>query len=116
MKPKINNVLIETVVCAGAKGKAARFLRVLEARQAYKRRQPGCLAAWIGQSTDGTGMVLVQTVFENRKAWQKISEEVLNVLDTKDGGLESVVAGPPLVGMFELPLSSLEIPSQGKSK
>ena len=112
MKPKINRVLIETVVCAGAKGKSARFLRMLEARQAYKRRQQGCLAAWIGQSTDGAGMVLVQTVFENRKAWQRISEEVLNVLDAKDGGLESVVAGPPLVGMFEIDPQFIDLPHQ----
>ena len=47
-------------------------------------------------------MVLVQTVFNDRQAWKKISDEVLKVLDAKDGGLESVVAGPPLIGMFEI--------------
>jgi|TARA_B110000444_G_scaffold257797_1_gene297098 heme-degrading monooxygenase HmoA len=102
MSHKIKKVFIETVVCGAAKGKGARFLRMLETRQAFKRRQDGCLAAWVANSTDGTDMVLVQTVFNDRQAWKKISDEVLKVLDAKDGGLESVVAGPPLIGMFEI--------------
>lgn len=109
MKTEINTVLVETVVCAGAEGKQARFLRMLETRQAYKRRQKGCLAAWVGPSTDGVGLVLIQTVFTNRDSWKTISESVVNTLDAKDGGLESVLAGPPLVGMFEVDPSKLNL-------
>lgn len=109
MKNKINKVYIETVVCAGAPGKEARFLRMIEARQAFKRRQDGCLAAWTGTSIDGTAMILVQTVFEHNQAWKKISDQVVKVLDPRDGGLESVLAGPPLVGMFEIDPTLLDL-------
>ena len=110
MKNKINKVYVETVVCAGAPGKEARFLRMIEARQAFKRRQDGCLAAWTGTSIDGTAMILVQTVFEHNQAWKKISDLVVKVLDPRDGGLESVLAGPPLVGMFEIDPTHLDLP------
>lgn len=100
---KINEcVLVETVVCSGAPGKEARFKRMLEARQEFKRREEGCIAAWIGQSTDGQPLLLVHTVFEDQMAWKRISDKMVRVLDTKDGGLESVLAGPPLVGLFEV--------------
>ena len=111
MNSEVSKVLVETVVCAGASGKAARFLRMVETRQAYKRRQDGCLAAWIGESIEGQGMILVQSVFVDRQAWKRISDEVIKVLDAKDGGLESVVAGPPLIGMFEINLADLHIGS-----
>ncbi len=110
VKKEINKVYVETVVCAGAPGKEARFLRMIESRQAFKRRQDGCLAAWTGTSIDGTGMILVQTVFEDNQSWKEISDQVVKVLDPKDGGLESVLAGPPLVGMFEIDPDLLEIP------
>ena len=109
MSSKINKVLLETVVCAGAEGKQARFLRMLETRQAYKRRQDGCLGAWVGQSIDESGMVVVQTAFTDRASWKKISEEVIATLDSKDGGLESVLAGPPLIGMFEVVSSLIQL-------
>ena len=110
MNSKIKRVFVETVVCAGAPGKEARFMRMLESRQTYKRRQDGCLAAWTGSSIDGAGMVLVQSVFVDNKAWKRISDDVMKALDTKDGGLESVLAGPPLVGMFEIDLEKLRLP------
>ena len=61
MKKEINKVYVETVVCAGAPGKEARFLRMIESRQAFKRRQDGCLAAWTGTSIDGTGNFAVSS-------------------------------------------------------
>ena len=106
---KINNVLIETVVCSGASGKEARFRRMLEVRQEFKRRQDGCLAAWVAPSTDGHGLFLVQSIFEDQKSWKRISELIVMKLDAKDGGLEGVIGGPPLVGLFESPLDSLNI-------
>lgn len=106
---EIKNVLVETVVCSGAKGKEARFKRMLQARQEFKRRQDGCLAAWIGQSIDGQGLFIVHSVFEDKKSWKRISQKIADSLDTKDGGLEGVFAGPPLVGMFEATLDSLNL-------
>ena len=55
-------------------------------------------------------MILVQTVFEHNQAWKKISDQVVKVLDPRDGGLESVLAGPPLVGMFEIDPTLLDLP------
>ncbi len=100
-------VLVETVVCSGAEGKVARFKRMLEARQEFKRRQDGCIAAWIGQSTDGQPLFIVHTAFEDKKSWKRISEKMVHVLDAKDGGLESVMGGPPLVGLFEVARSDI---------
>ena len=111
----IINVLVETVVCTGAEGKGARFKRMIEARQEFKRRQEGCIAAWIGQSIDGQGLFIVQSVFADKKSWKKISQAISEILDTKDGGLESVFGGPPLVGMFEIPLDALKIPDSSNS-
>lgn len=101
-------VLVETVVCSGAPGREARFRRMLETRQEFKRREEGCIAAWIGQSTDGQPLLLVHSVFEDQKAWKRISDKMVQVLDAKDGGLESVLAGPPLVGLFEVSRSDFE--------
>lgn len=109
---KIINVLVETVVCSGAEGKGARFKRMLEARQEFKRRQDGCVAAWIGQSIDGQSLFIVQSVFTDKKSWKRISEKITESLDSKDGGLEAVFGGPPLVGMFEVPLDSLQLPNE----
>ena len=105
----INNVLIETVVCSGAAGKEARFRRMLEVRQEFKRRQKGCLSAWIAPATDGHGLFLVQSVFADQSSWKRISELIVKKLDAKDGGLEGVIGGPPLVGLFESPLESLNL-------
>jgi hypothetical protein len=109
MSGEVNKVLVETVVCGGAEGKGARFLRMIERRQSYKRRQEGCLAAWSGQSIDGSGLMLVQTAFSDQESWKRISEDVVKTLDSKDGGLESVLAGPPLVGMFEISADDLHL-------
>ena len=105
----INNVLIETVVCSGAPGKEARFRRMLEVRQEFKRRQKGCLSAWIAPATDGHGLFLVQSVFADQSSWKRISELIVKKLDAKDGGLEGVIGGPPLVGLIESPLESLNL-------
>lgn len=112
---EIINVLIETVVCSGAAGKEARFKRMLEARQEFKRRQSGCLAAWIAQSTDGQGLYLVHLVYQDKKSWNRISKQLVEKLDSKDGGLEGVIGGPPLVGMFESTLDSLNLATENKN-
>ena len=48
---------------------------------------------------------------EDKKSWKRISKSIVEKLDSKDGGLEGVIGGPPLVGMFESPLSSLNLAS-----
>jgi hypothetical protein len=94
--------LMETVVCSAKEGVGARLMRMLKVRQEFKRRQEGCIAAWVGASPDGTDLVLVQTVFDSASNWKRISERVQSQFDDEDGGIESLLLGPPLVGMFEV--------------
>ena len=54
-------------------------------------------------------MVLVLSVFVDNTAWKRISDDVMKALDSKDVGLESVLAGPPLVGMFEIDPAKLRL-------
>ncbi len=89
---------------------------MLEVRQEFKRRQTGCLAAWIAPSTDGHGLFLVHSVFTDQKSWKRISEMIVKKLDTKDGGLEGVIGGPPLVGLFESPLESLNLSTTSENE
>ena len=94
--------IVETIVCSGKKGKDARLRRKLQARQELKRRQDGCIAAWIGTGKQDSRMFLVQSVFTSLNVWKKVSDEISNTLDKQDGGLEGLMIGPPLVGMFEI--------------
>jgi len=93
---------IETVVCSSKDGCHARMLRMLKARQAFKRRSDGCIAAWVASAPGEASMHLVQSVFETREAWQRIAEEIQQTIYAKDCGLEAQMLGPPLVGVFEI--------------
>ena len=99
---------LETVVCSSRRGVGARLMRMLEARQEMKRRSPGCLKAWVSKSKDGQSLFLVQAIFENEEAWHLASKEILEKLDSRDGGVETLLSGPPLVGIFELPAKDLQ--------
>ena len=102
---------IETVVCSGIIGKEARLMRMLEVRQEFKRRQPGCVSAWVGRNPDQRELFIVQSVFASQEAWREISQKANDLLDTKDGGIESLLSGPPLVGVFETNEEHLELKS-----
>jgi len=102
-------VIIETVVCSPAQGREARLLRMLNARQEFKRQKPGCLAAWYAKSSDGESLLLVQSVFTSRQNWIDISNAIVETLDSRDGGLESCLLGPPLVGVFTADSDDLQL-------
>lgn len=93
---------LETVVCSCKKKVDARFLRVLNAHQELKRRQDGCISAWAARSVDGQPLFLVQSLYSSRKDLQRITKTVTNKMDSEHGSLESFMAGPPLVGIFEV--------------
>ena len=95
-------MLLETIVCSGVLGSEKNLLRMLKARQKFRKRCDGCLGAWVVCSSDGQPVYLVQSIYVNRKSWKSISEKIKNEIDEKDGGLESYLSGPPLVGMFDL--------------
>jgi hypothetical protein len=48
-------------------------------------------------------MMLVQSAFATSTDWQRISKEIQSTLDVDDGGIEGMLLGPPLVGIFEVP-------------
>jgi len=95
-------MLIETVVCSARKGRSARLARLLKARQALKRRCEGCVSAWIAPALGDDNLFLVQATYVDKKSWRAASKRVIDELDSKDGGIESELGGPPLVGMFEV--------------
>ena len=99
---------VETIVCSGKKGSDARLRRMLRARQEYKRRQNGCIGAWIGLGAESQSMMLVQSAFATAEDWKRISEEIQSTLDVEDGGIEGLLLGPPLVGVFEIPDDELK--------
>tara|TARA_Y100000746_G_scaffold132894_1_gene113796 strand:- start:661 stop:960 length:300 start_codon:yes stop_codon:yes gene_type:complete len=93
-------MLMETIVCSAKIGKEKRLKKLLETRIAFRKRFEACHNAWVCQSADGSGTFLVQAIYTNEEVWRKISEKIQNTLDSKDGGIESCLQGPPLVGMF----------------
>lgn len=95
-------VWMETIVCSGKKGSDARLRRMIKARLEYKRRQDGCIGAWIGRGAEDGTLLLVQSAFTSAQAWKRISSEIKETLDAQDGGIESLLLGPPLVGIFEI--------------
>ena len=100
---------VETIVCSSKKGSDARLRRMLKARQEFKRRQEGCIGAWLGRGPDNSEMLLVQSAFETANDWKAISKEIQNTLDVEDGGIEGLLLGPPLVGIFEIPNEELQM-------
>ena len=99
---------VETIVCSAKRGSGARLRRMLLARQEFKRRQDGCVGAWVGRGAEDGMMLLVQSVFQSANHWKTISDSVKATFDVKDGGLESLLLGPPLVGIFEIPPEELQ--------
>ena len=93
-------MLMETIVCSAKSGKEKRLRKLLETRITFRKRFDSCHNAWVCQSADGTGTFLVQSIYSTEEAWKKISEKIQEKLDPKDGGIESCLLGPPLVGMF----------------
>jgi hypothetical protein len=98
---------VETIVCSSKQGVDARLRRMLNARQEFKRRQKGCVAAWVGRAPDNSEMLLVQSVFQSSTDWKRISELIQSTLDAEDGGIDGLLLGPPLVGVFEIHPSEL---------
>ena len=92
----------------GEKGIRRETSSYVAARQEYKRRQPGCIGAWIGTGAESNAMLLVQSAFHTAEDWKRISQEIQSSLDVDDGGIEGLLLGPPLVGIFEIPDDELQ--------
>ena len=101
--------ILETVVCSSRPGADARLHRMLSTRQLSRQRTEGCLHAWVSRSSDGTGMFLVQAIYSNRDAIKKAAALIEDKLDKHDGGIESLLSGPPLIGYFDLEEEDVKI-------
>ena len=108
MKSK-KSLWMETVVCSARKGFDARLERMLEARQEMRRRTDGCIRAWVSRSMDGKPMFLLQAIYENEESWHRSAKRVAEELDSRDGGIESLLGGPPLVGIIALDAKNLDL-------
>ena len=93
--------VLETAIVSARKGRDARLLRVLETRQKFKLRNNGCLKAWISPSEDNQPIYLVQTLFDSKSSWKKISDDLDSKLGGNEDPMEHLLAGPPLVGLFK---------------
>ncbi len=102
---------LETVVCSARKGVDARLERMLEARQEMRRRTEGCVRAWVARSIDGQPMFLLQAIYDDEDSWRRSAKRVSEELDSRDGGIESLLGGPPLVGIFALNSENIDLES-----
>ena len=109
MNSSDKNLWFETVVCSARKGVDARLERMLESRQEMRRRTEGCVRAWVARSMDGQPMFLLQAIYENEESWHRSAKRVSEELDSRDGGIESLLGGPPLVGIFSLNSKNLDL-------
>ena len=110
MKSK-NTYWLETVVCSARKGVDVRLERRLEARQEMRRRTEGCVRAWVSRSIDGQPMFLLQAIYDDEDSWRRSAKRVSEELDSRDGGIESLLGGPPLVGIFALNSENIDLES-----
>ena len=54
-------------------------------------------------------MFLLQAIYESEDAWRESSKKVSEELDSRDGGIETLLGGPPLVGIFGLDPKNLNL-------
>ena len=101
--------VLETVVCQTVKGKEARFERMVKSRVELSKRQDGCLASWYGISNSDEYLYLIQTAYDSIEKFHEIKKLLEDTLDSNDGGLESCLSGPPLLGLFEISKDSLNM-------
>ena len=94
--------LLETIVCSSHDGKEARFERILATRVEYRMRQEGCLKSWFAKSYEDDNLYIIQSIYQDKDSWREVSDKIKNHLDPKDGGIESCLIGPPLIGMFSI--------------
>ena len=100
---------LETIVCQAKEGKEARFERMVRSRIELSKRQKGCTNSWYGISSSDNFLFLIQTVYLDLESFHQVKKKVDGTLDPKDGGLESCLSGPPLLGLFEISEDALNI-------
>ena len=95
-------LILETIVCQTVKGKEARFGRMVKSRVELSKRQDGCVDSWYGISNSDPFLYLIQTAYVDMDKFHEIKKLIETTLDAKDGGLETCLNGPPLLGLFDI--------------
>ena len=54
-------------------------------------------------------MFLLQAIYEDQESWHRSAKRVAEELDSRDGGIETLLGGPPLVGIFSLDPRNLDL-------
>ena len=54
-------------------------------------------------------MFLLQAIYVDQESWHRSAKRVAEELDSRDGGIESLLGGPPLVGIFSLDPENLDL-------
>lgn len=98
---QVIDMWMETAVLSAKSGYEARLRRMLKARSAIRRNSKGCLKSWVGETSVGKGTFIIQALYDSENAIG-LALKLVFELDEKDGGLETVLEGPPLVGVFEV--------------
>ena len=57
-------------------------------------------------------MFLLQAIYNDEESWHKCAKRIADELDSRDGGIESLLGGPPLVGIFALDPKNLDLGKQ----
>ena len=94
--------VLETIVCSANPGVEARLERMISARVEFRNRQEGCIKSWCGKSTTDESLFIFQSVYVDLESLKEITKRSSESLDSTDGGLESCLIGPPLVGLFDI--------------
>ncbi|MDP6333600.1 MAG: hypothetical protein QF479_03105 [Candidatus Poseidoniaceae archaeon] len=92
--------LLETIVCSAKPGSEARLERMLSSRVEFRNRQEECIYSWYAKSSSDEFLFIFQSIFKDETSMKAISELSQEMLDSKDGGVQSCLIGPPLVGVF----------------
>jgi hypothetical protein len=56
-------------------------------------------------------MFLLQAIYDDEDSWRRSAKRVSEELDSRDGGIESLLGGPPLVGIFALNSENIDLES-----
>ena len=102
-------LLLETIVCQTESGKESRFERMVKSRVELSKRQDGCKNSWYGKSKTDQFLFIIQSVYLDIESYHQTKSHIEKTLDSKDGGLESCLIGPPLLGMFEISDDSINM-------
>ena len=98
---------VETIVF-GEKGIGARLRRMLRARQEYKRRQPGCIGAWMNQVPNQTPCCLSNLRFTQLRIGNAFHKKFNHRWTLTTAALKGFSSARPWLGFSKYPTMSIQ--------